>query len=71
LNINKAINAVIREIELIKNNGVQEEDLTKAKNNFLADYIFQKETIESQANDMAQSQILTGSRISLSSTLSI
>ena len=60
-NINRAIGAVLNQIENLKQNGVSEDDLLKAKNNFIADYVYQKETIESQANDMAQSQILTGS----------
>ena len=60
-NVAKAIDAIMAEIENIKQNSVKEEDLLKAKNNFTADYIYQKETIESQANDMAESQILTGS----------
>ena len=60
-NVNKALSAVLNEIEDLKQAGVSEEDLLKAKNNFIAGYIYQKETIESQANDMAQGQILTGS----------
>ncbi|MEK6732629.1 MAG: pitrilysin family protein [Candidatus Omnitrophota bacterium] len=60
-NVAKTADAVMAEIENIKQNSVKEEDLLKAKNNFTADYIYQKETIESQANDMAESQILTGS----------
>ncbi len=60
-NIGRAIDAILSQIENLKQNGVREEDLLKAKNNFIADYVYQKETIESQANDMAESQILTGS----------
>ncbi len=59
-NVNKAIEDALGHIENLKQNGVNEEDLLKAKNNFIADYIYRKETIESQANDIAQSQILTG-----------
>ena len=57
----KAISEILNEVEILKNNGVREEDLIKAKNNFLAGYIYQKETIESQANNLAQSELLTGS----------
>ena len=60
-NVNKSMDRILEEIEGLKNNGVQDEELLKAKNNFLAGYIYEKETIESQANDMAQSQLLTGS----------
>jgi zinc protease len=60
-NVNQAMEAILDEIERLKQNGVKEDDLQKAKNNFIAGYIYQKETIESQANDIAQSQILTGS----------
>lgn len=60
-NVDRAIGAILSQIENLKQNGVSEEDLLKAKNNFIADYIYHKETIESHANDMAQSQILTGS----------
>lgn len=60
-NVGRAISAILNQIESLKEAGVSEDDLLKAKNNLIADYIFQKETIEAQANDMAQSQILTGS----------
>ncbi|MCX5693362.1 MAG: pitrilysin family protein [Candidatus Omnitrophica bacterium] len=60
-NVSKAMEGMLGCTETLKQNGVTEEDLLKAKNNFIADYIYQKETIESQANDIAQSQILTGS----------
>ncbi len=59
-NVKKAIDEVLKEIELIKENGVSEEDLQKAKNNFLAGYIYQKETIGSKANDLATGELLTG-----------
>lgn len=59
-NIGKAEEGILSIIESLKQNGVNEEDLLRAKNNIIADYVYQKETIESQANDMAQSQILTG-----------
>ncbi|MBU4149480.1 MAG: insulinase family protein, partial [Candidatus Omnitrophica bacterium] len=56
----EALEAILKELEDIKKNGVREEDLTRAKNNFLAGYIYQKETIESQANDLAIGELLTG-----------
>lgn len=60
-NMEKALNSIFTKIEAVKTAGVKEDDLIKAKNNFIADYVYQKETIEAQANDLAQSQILTGS----------
>jgi len=60
-NAKAALDAIIGQIEILKKAGVSEDDLAKAKNNFIADYVYQKQTIESQANDLAQSQILTGS----------
>ena len=60
-NVHKAMEEMLGLLENLKQNGVIEDDLSKAKNNFIADYIYQKETIESQANDIAESQILTGS----------
>jgi len=60
-NTPRAINAIISQIENLKQNGVSEDELLKAKNNFIAAYVFQKETIHAQANDIAQSQLLTGS----------
>jgi len=56
-----AIDAILSRIENLKQAGVSQDELLKAKNNLIADYVFQKETIEAQANDMAQSQLLTGS----------
>ena len=60
-NVNRAIGATLNQIENLKQKGVSEDDFLKAKNNFIADYVYQKETIESQASTMAQDQILTGS----------
>jgi zinc protease len=59
-NLNKAIDEIMREVGAIKESGVSEEELVKAKNNFIAQYMFQKETIESQANDLALGTILAG-----------
>ena len=60
-NMPRAISAIVSQLEDLKHGGVSQDELLKAKNNFIADYVFQKETIEAQANDMAQSQLLTGS----------
>jgi len=58
--VNSAIKSALSQIENVKQNGVSEDDIIKAKNNFIADYVYQKETIGSRASDMAQSQLLTG-----------
>jgi len=58
--IKDAMGEILRIINDVKENGVSDEDLLKAKNNFLAGYIYQKETIESQANDFAIAELLTG-----------
>ena len=56
----EALVAILKELEKVKQTGVQEEELIRAKNNFLAGYIYQKETVESQANDLAIGELLTG-----------
>jgi len=58
--VKDALDEIIKELDTVKQNGVSEEDLDKAKNNFLSGYIYQKETIESQANDLALGELLTG-----------
>ncbi len=59
-NVKGALEGVIQELENVKEKGVTSGDLEKAKNNFAAWYIYQKETMESQATDMATAELLTG-----------
>lgn len=59
-NVSSAIDEILKEIYEIQDSGINDEELNKAKNNFIADYIRQKETIESQASDLALSTLLTG-----------
>lgn len=59
-NVKEALKEILEVVRDIKENGVSEEELTKAKNNFIAGYIYQKETIESRANDIAIGELLTG-----------
>ncbi len=59
-NVKEALEGIIKEVDIIKEKGVREKDLVKAKNNFLSGYIYQKETIESQANDLVIGELLTG-----------
>jgi len=58
--ISEVAGEIIKEIEGIKEKGVKNEELEKAKNNFIAGYIYQKETLESQSNDLAIAELLTG-----------
>ncbi|HDP16380.1 MAG TPA: insulinase family protein, partial [Candidatus Omnitrophica bacterium] len=58
--VKEALDEILKEIDLVKKTGVTGDDLSKAKNNFLAGYIYRKETVESQANDMAIGELLTG-----------
>lgn len=58
--IKNAMDEILKVIDDVKENGVSDEDLLKAKNNFLAGYIYQKETIGSQADDFATAELLTG-----------
>ena len=58
--VNEAAKEIIKEIGLIKEEGAKSEELEKAKNNFIAEYIYQKETIESRSNDLAIAELLTG-----------
>jgi len=58
--ISEVAGEIMKEIEGIKEKGVESEELEKAKNNFIAGYIYQKETLESQGNDLAIAELLTG-----------
>lgn len=59
-NTKEALGEILDVIDDIKENGVTEEELQKAKNNFIAGYVYEKETIESKANDLAIGELLTG-----------
>jgi len=59
-NVKETIEEVTKALELVKEKGVSEEELVKAKTNFLAGYIYQKETVETQADDLALGELLTG-----------
>jgi len=56
----KIINSIFEEIEKIKNVGINDDKLNKAKESVIADYLYSQETVESQATDLTQNQILTG-----------
>ncbi|MFC1666645.1 M16 family metallopeptidase [Candidatus Omnitrophota bacterium] len=59
-NLKRAMDEIMKEVDVIKEKGVTDKDLLKAKNNFITGYLYQKETIGSQANDFALGQLLAG-----------
>ena len=59
-NVKTAIDEILKEINAVKQDGVSIDQLNRAKNNFLAGYVYEKETMESQANDLATGELLTG-----------
>ncbi len=59
-NTEKTYRGIWRELEKIKERGVSEKESQRAKNNLLAQYVYQKQTIESIARDYAVGTILTG-----------
>ena len=59
-NIDAAADEILKEIEKIKSEGVNDIELETAKNMVMRDYILSRETIQSQASDMGAHEILTG-----------
>ncbi|MDP3791967.1 MAG: pitrilysin family protein [Candidatus Omnitrophota bacterium] len=59
-NIEESSKLVLSEIDKIKNEGVTDSELETAKKMLLSDYILSKETIEGQARDLCESEIMTG-----------
>ena len=59
-NVKTVINEISKKIDALKQDGASRDQLDRAKNNFLAGYIYGKETVESQANDLATGELLTG-----------
>jgi len=55
-----AEDAIWAEIEKIKEEGIDEDELTKAKNGVLAGYISSRQTVTGQASDVASSEFITG-----------
>lgn len=56
---NSAISAILKEIEKIKNGQVVEEELKKAKDEVLSNYLFGQERIESLAYRLASDELIT------------
>jgi len=59
-NVTAATDAVVGILEDVKRNGVTEAELRKAKRSVSADYLFNLQTVESKAADLASSLIATG-----------
>ena len=58
--VQKAIAGVIRVIEELKEKGVTDAELGKAKRQKTAEYVFSLQTMEAKANDLANSLSMTG-----------
>jgi len=59
-NVKTAIDEILKEINAVKQDGVSIDQLNRAKNNFWQAMSMKKETMESQANDLATGELLTG-----------
>lgn len=59
-NIPKVIEAIDKELEIIKAGKIDKTQLAKAKNRTLTSYLLDHETIEAQAADLVMGEILTG-----------
>ncbi len=59
-NFKKIIKAVIEEIEKIKNAGVSEEELKKAKTQILSSFVFSSETSEGLSSTLGSFQLVRG-----------
>jgi len=59
-NVNAVITGVWAEIEGVKAGSITDAELTKAKNNTLSSYIFSRQTVESEASDLASGEVMAG-----------
>ncbi|MFH1995500.1 MAG: insulinase family protein, partial [Candidatus Omnitrophota bacterium] len=60
-NIDKVARNVLKNIDVFKHERVSDDDLERAKNQVLGDYIFSRQSVQALASDIAQSEELTGS----------
>jgi len=58
--VDAAIESILDEIEKIKDEGIKDEELAKAKNSVLTAHISTQETVSGQAGDLGSSELLTG-----------
>ncbi len=60
-NLDNARNAILAEIEKLREGTIDNEEIEIAKRMVLGDFIFSRETLEEQADDISGNEILTGS----------
>ena len=58
--VSAAVEATLEILDAVKDRGIIEQELNKAKRQVVADYVFRHQTIESKADDLASSMALTG-----------
>lgn len=58
--IEKALNEVLKELNRVKVRSISKSELKKVKRSTLSSYIYERESIEAQAQDYAMSYALTG-----------
>jgi zinc protease len=56
----RVLSLILKQIALIKKGLVSEKELVRAKNRIISDILFQNQTIEAQAQDLAVNETLTG-----------
>jgi len=59
-NFEKVLKEVVEELKLVKENGVSEEELNRAKTQVLADFIYSSETAEGLSSTLSSFQLLRG-----------
>jgi zinc protease len=59
-NLSNAIDAVWEELSDVRQNLVSEDELKRAKNKVMSDYIFSQESVESQARQLTADWVATG-----------
>lgn len=58
--VEPAIEAVIHLIEAVQQDGITDQELAKAQRQVVADYVFQRQTVDAKAGDLANAMALTG-----------
>ena len=58
--IDSARKAILEEVRKIRDENVTDKELETAKNMVLSDYVLSRETVEEDAKDLCENQILTG-----------
>jgi len=58
--VEKTLEEISHQLDVIKKDGIGEDELTKAKNSALSSYIFSRQTVSGQASDLVASELITG-----------